>query len=134
MAGDAAMPFRRRVKETPSSEGPLAEYNALRQEILQIQTQALTVFTFFVSTAGGIFLFALSIAGNYRVLLVIPPFSYFMFGRYDLSRVAMQRIGAYIRQRLAPVVQGGLGWEEWLLSQASHVPQSRLGWGFSNVL
>ncbi len=110
------------------SGGPLAEFTALRAEVLQSQAQQVTLYNFQLTTTGGLLIFAPSREGLWPLLLVIPFTSYFLYGRYCAISIAMHRIARYIRDVLDPAIPGGLGWEHWLVK--SNLPHTtRVAWG-----
>jgi hypothetical protein len=104
-----------------SSEGPLAEFTSLRAEILLRQGFQASLFTFQLTSAAGLFSFALSDASHTPLLLVLPFTSYLLGWRYVLHYLATQNMGAYIADHLSNKVGGGLHWEQWISNEPSRV-------------
>jgi hypothetical protein len=94
--------------------GPLAEFSALRAEILSLSQDLQNIFIFHTASAGVVFSFAISEPRRQVVALVIPALTYMLCIRYHYALLSIVHIGQYIRTKLAPRVPGGLGWEEWL--------------------
>jgi hypothetical protein len=102
--------------EAPPHTGPLAEFTALRAEIDRRSASQWTVVTVQIGIAGAVFGFALSGRHRELLLLVIPFATYMTLARYVSQMVHLKLIGRYIRTELSPRVPGGLGWEEWRLT------------------
>jgi hypothetical protein len=98
--------------------GPLAEFNALRAEILARQGAASSILLYQLTSAAGVISFALSDPDRTPLLLVIPFTSYLLAWRYTMHSLATHGLGRYIKEELHPRVPGGLGWESWLANQA----------------
>ena len=90
----------------------LAEFAALRAEILQALSMQWNVVALELTATGVVFSLALS-RRNYFLLLVLPIVSYALGNSYLSSFYSMQRLGSYIREELSPKLPGGLLWEEW---------------------
>lgn len=95
------------------TSGPLAEYEALRTHILQLESEQLIIYNFHLTTSGGLFIFAFSQPRLMFALLIVSPATYFQFGRFCALGVDILLASQYIRNELAGRVPGGLGWEEW---------------------
>jgi hypothetical protein len=101
--------------------GPLAEYVALRAEIVQhVDLQWKTTVILLTST-GAVFGFALSSAGRLPLLLIAPYSSYILCTRWLHSQALIERAACYIRTRLDVKVPGGLGWEQWLIAETPNI-------------
>jgi hypothetical protein len=103
------------------SEGPLAEFAALRQEIddrVKAQHQILTLQ---LTTSGAIFGFVLSQSGITAMLLIIPLTSYLLCGRLVSQHFGTLLVAQYVREELSAKVSGGLGWEQWILADRRRV-------------
>lgn len=107
----------------PKGEGVLAEFSALREEIIHRQAQQSSLFLFQLTSSGAIFAFVLSNQGKEPLLLVVPVVSYLLASRYAMHHLANENLGRYIRDILAPSVSGALGWEGWIRSQPSAIRQ-----------
>ncbi|MGH3657492.1 MAG: hypothetical protein ACRDUA_12605 [Micromonosporaceae bacterium] len=66
------------VEEGPSSEGPLAEFAAMRQAIESCIERMTKLHLFQLSTAGAIFAFVMSGKGRAGLLLIVPVSSYLL--------------------------------------------------------
>jgi hypothetical protein len=94
--------------------GPLAEYVALRAEILQLVDLQWKATVVLLTTTGAVFGFALSSAGRIPLLLIIPYSCYILCTRWLHAQMLVDRAAYYIRTQLDKRVPGGLGWERWL--------------------
>jgi hypothetical protein len=103
------------MSEVPTSafDGPLAEFAALRQEILQTRQIQWNVFAFQLTAVAVIFSFSLSDKSRTGFLLIIPVISYTLGTQYMRYELRMQRIHSYIHEDLGPRVPGGFRWQEW---------------------
>jgi hypothetical protein len=104
----------------PSAEAVLAEYSALRAEIIQMEQTQSNIFALQLTAAAVIFSFSLSNASRTGFLLILPVVSYALSRRYLLTNEVMKRLSDYITEQLSPKVQGGFSWEEWNRRQASN--------------
>lgn len=96
------------------SEGPIAEYAALRSEIttrINLQHQVIALH---LTAASVVFSVALSGSERWSILLVIPFVSYASSEILASLFRAIEGIAKYIDEVLSPRVGGGLGWESWL--------------------
>ncbi len=116
--------------ENRSSDGPLAEFAALRAEILQSQQMQWNSFALELTATAVIFSFALSNSARTPFLLILPPVTYALNNWNVRSLYNMERIGQYIRDELSNRVPGGLGWEEWHKDKDIPQPKRIIG-GFS---
>lgn len=108
------------------SEGPIAEYTALRSEIttrINLQHQVIALHLTAVSVVSSV---ALSGSDRWSILLVIP------FVAYASSEIlaslfrTIEGIGKYIDEVLSPRVAGGFGWESWLTQNRPHSEARRI--------
>ncbi|MFF5078380.1 hypothetical protein ACFY36_15125 [Actinoplanes sp. NPDC000266] len=106
----------------------LAEFTALRAEILARQGHQHTFLALNLTISGTVFGFALAQPSRLLVLLVVPYVAFMTCGKYIAHDYAAQAIGTYIRQQLSDRVIGGLGWEEHF-SRTHVVPGRRLFFG-----
>lgn len=94
--------------------GAIAEFNALRQEIVTRVPLQHQVFVLQLTTTGAVFGLVLSEWSLVPILFILPITSYlFAASHYDTHRVITQ-IAAYINTQLDGKVPGGLGWESWV--------------------
>jgi hypothetical protein len=100
------------------ADGPLAEFAALRDEILQFNQQQNQMLALQLTIAGAVFGIAISHTGLAGVLMIVPVVSYSLCARYLMNALAITEIARYIRDELANRVPGGLGWESWMLSNS----------------
>jgi len=95
----------------------LAEYSALRNEILQRMGFQWSIFALQLTAAGVIFSFSLSSSSHTGFLLIIPIATYVLSGRYLAVYLGIRNISAYIREVLEPKANGQLNWEGWCAMQ-----------------
>jgi hypothetical protein len=91
----------------------LAEFAALRAEILHRSSLSWNIFALQLTAAGVVFSFALSNPSHTGFLLILPVISYALAGRYVSQSVATRTIGTYIREVLEVRAKGELHWETW---------------------
>src|SRR3954465_15202753 len=101
---------RRLVAARSRSEGALAEYSALRTELLQLSQQMTNLFALHVGAAGSILSVSLASADKRYVALVLRVVSFLFCARYFWLTQAILNIGRYTRDKLSGQVPGGLGW------------------------
>jgi hypothetical protein len=99
--------------EKAAVEVLLAEFSALRDEILQHLSMQWNAFVFQLTATSIVFSFSLTDKSRTGFLLIIPVISYALGGRYLSNRRAVQEIGTYVMNELSPRVPGWLKWEEW---------------------
>jgi hypothetical protein len=99
----------------------LAEFTALRAEILHNSNLAWNIFALQVTAAGIIFSFALGNRNHIGFLLILPVITYAFSGRYVGQIVDVLKIGTYIREVLEVKTKGDLHWEEWTRSRPSRL-------------
>lgn len=95
-------------------DGPLAEFSALRDEILERVKAQNQVFVLQLTLSSAIFGFAISKPGMTPLLLVMPLSSYLLCGRLVALHFGTLRVAKYIMEELNCRVPGGLKWEHWL--------------------
>jgi hypothetical protein len=117
-----------------SSEGALAEFDALRQEILQRQGTQHQVLALQLTIAGAVFSFALTGHARSGFLLIIPLSSYMLCSRFVEDHVGIRHIGRYIRESLSPRVPGGLNWESWVARNPVTFGVPGLAWGYAYLV
>lgn len=94
--------------------GALAEFAALRAEILARQAHQHTMMALNLTISGALFSFALTQTSRVLALLVVPFTSFMIGGRFIAQDHGIEEIGTYISAHLSPRVSGGLGWEEFV--------------------
>lgn len=97
----------------------LAEFAALRAEIINRANLQWSMFALQLTSAGVIFSFALSGSSRTGFLLIVPITSYALAGRYVSQYIGIQDLGIYIRDVLSPRLGGGLEWENWHSERSS---------------
>ena len=102
------------MAEIKEADGPLAEFAALRAEILQLNQQQSQILGLQLTIAGAVFGIAISHAGLVGILMIVPIVSYSLCMRYLATGTAIFEIARYIRDDLTNRVPGGLRWESWL--------------------
>jgi len=100
------------------ADGPLAEFVALRDEILQLNQQQNQMLALQLTISGAVFGIAISHAGLADILMIVPVVSYSLCARYLMNAISIVEIARYIREELANRVPGGLGWESWMLANS----------------
>ena len=109
--------FGRRAVEAPKPAdehtGPLAEYTALRAEVLFGNEMLWKVTVFQVTSAGAVFGYALAAPGRMAMLLILPFSSYILCTRGIFYRRLVHHAKVYIHRELDGRVPGGLRFEEW---------------------
>jgi hypothetical protein len=99
----------------------IAEFEALRTEILQRQNMQWSIFALQLTAGAVVFSFSLSNSSHIDFLLILPLLTWALSGRYVSQHIAIQRLGRYIREVLEPKTGGRLAWESWSKSQHSAV-------------
>ncbi|GGQ73051.1 hypothetical protein [Couchioplanes azureus] len=103
----------------PGQDAALAEFNALRAELVGRQHSQQALLSIQLTAAGALFSLALSGAGRSAVLLILPLVTYMLAGRHVSHSYACLSIATYIRTELSGRTAGGLGWEDWLRAHRS---------------
>jgi hypothetical protein len=96
------------------SEGPLAEFAALRQELLYRAGNQSQLMSLQLTATGVVLGISATQDGARRLALLIPLISYSLYSRYIDDALGIITISTYIRDDLTGRVPGGLLWEEWL--------------------
>jgi hypothetical protein len=103
----------------------LAEFTALRAEVLQMKQIQWAILAFQLGATGVVVKLALS-PHRTAWLLIVPLLSYVLVAQYLRCSDGLDRISAYIRDDLNPRVSGHLQWEEWKYRRSrSHIPQTK---------
>jgi hypothetical protein len=84
----------------------LAEFAALRAEILQRQNIQWNTFALQLTAAGVVFSFALSNPSHTGFLLILPVVTYALTGRYVSQSIGTEKVGIYIREVLNVKFEG----------------------------
>jgi hypothetical protein len=106
----------------------IAEYQALRTEILQRSNTEWNIFALQLTAAAVVFSFALSSSSHTEFLLILPVVSYALSARYVSQAVAVQKLGKYIREVLEPKAKGQMLWESWNKTQPPVTRLRPLNW------
>jgi hypothetical protein len=107
----------------PQDAGALAEFAALREEILQRNQMASNIFVFQLTSTGAIFGFVLSNPALQPLLITLAYSSYLLCSRFVTYQLGNSVISDYIRSELTHKVTGGLEWESWYRSQPPKIDQ-----------
>jgi hypothetical protein len=107
-------PQGRTQVDADGSEGPTAEFVALRDEIQERFKAQQNLLSLQLTLTGTVFGFAISQRGLTALLLIVPFSSYLLCGRLVAQHFAGQKVAQYITEELSSRVQGRLGWEQWL--------------------
>jgi hypothetical protein len=111
----------------------IAEFAALRAEILQRSSLQWKIVALQLTAAGVIVSFALSSPSHTGFLLILPLISYALIARYISHFLVIQALGTYIHDVLEVRAKGELHWQTWYRAQ----PLSRhriLNWLNANFL
>jgi hypothetical protein len=120
------------VNNTDDRQTVIAEFTALRGEILQRSSILWNVFALQLAAAGAVFSFALSSRSHIEFLLILPVIAYALSARYASQMLGIERIGKYINEVLDDKANKLLNWEKW---QASKSPNERnLTWTWLHPL
>jgi hypothetical protein len=102
---------------TPTSaraiELVVAEYSALRDEIMKRSEFRYQITSLTVIAAGTIFTFGLQLDSPASILLVYPVLALFLAGIWAHNVRASRMVAIYIKENIENKV-AGLGWESWL--------------------
>jgi hypothetical protein len=100
-------------RSDPSLQALLAEFTALRQEIVDLSARRQTILLYQMTSAGALFSFSLSGKNRTLFLLIIPIITYLCYARYVMMRDDVSRIARYIQEELSPRTPEGLNWGSW---------------------
>jgi hypothetical protein len=100
------------------ADGPLAEFTALRDELLQLNQQQHQIMALQLTLVGAVFGIAISRPGLAGILMIAPIVSYSLCMRHLTNGLSIFEIARYIRDDLSDRVPGGLRWESWLLEHS----------------
>lgn len=92
----------------------MAEFSALRQEILERVKAQQQLLSLQLTVTATIFGFAISQQDMTAVMLIVPFSSYLLCGRLVAHHFGTVRVAEYITTHLSNRVPGGLHWEAWL--------------------
>lgn len=106
-----------RDNNSDDRQAVLAEFTALRAEILQRSSILWNVFALQLAATGAVFSFALSSHSHIGFLLILPVITYALSGRYASQLLGTELIGTYIREVLDVRANKELQWEKWQRSQ-----------------
>jgi hypothetical protein len=95
-------------------DAALAEFAALRAEILARNGHQHTMMGLNLTISGAVFSFALTQPSRLLALLVVPFTAFMIGGRYIAQDYGVTTIGGYLREHLSRRVVGGLGWEAFI--------------------
>jgi hypothetical protein len=119
-------------KEADQKAGALAEYTAMRAEILQCSQQMSNLFTALIATVGVVSGVVLrpnaGLTDSLVVMLVLPVVSYLIVVRYLYLYTGAVRIGIYIETKLEQRIMGEGGWESWFDENKSAVRAKKSAW------
>ena len=107
------------------SDGPQAEYAALRAELLQCQQMIWNSLALELTATGVVFSFSLSSTSRVPFLLILPILTYTLTHVYVDNVERMMLIGEYIGNKLSTL---GLGWERFLGEKAKSDHSIRRRW------
>lgn len=98
-------------------EVSIAEFQALRTEILQRTNLQWSIFAFQLTAAGVVYSFALSNSSHTIILLILPVITYALTGRYVSQNIAIDKSARYIRKIIEVKMNDSLNWETWHMDQ-----------------
>ena len=110
-----------------SAAGPLAEFTALRAEILQCLQLQWNIFALQLAVTATLFSFSLSSSSRTEFLLILPFVTYALSGRYLYAYYDVERAAEYIMKDLSDRIPGGLHWETWHRQHRSNAYKSLFG-------
>lgn len=122
MAGRKPAPAPDTLPRSDSGErpgGPLAEFVALREEILDRVRAQQQLFALQLTATATLFGFVVSQGEIASVMLIVPFSSYLLCGRLVACHFGTVRVAEYIRDHLSHQVSGGLSWGSWLRGQST---------------
>lgn len=96
----------------------LAQFNALRDEIIKRAEFEHQLIALTLAAAGTLAAVGLTVDGSSLALLVYPVLTSFISIGWLFNNFRIQQMGHYIREKLEPA-HSGLGWEQFLNSKAS---------------
>jgi hypothetical protein len=120
------------MSDSLSANVVLAEYAALRAEIMHRINAVHTLYTLQLTSSFSLIAFSLSSLGRAEFLLVVPEITYLLFGRYCDERAWIFRTSKYIREELSPQVPRGFAWEAWVMDNRSRIDIP--GWRHADAL
>jgi len=100
------------IQATDDKDFALAEYSALRDEILkriELQHQILNLT---LVIAGTVVSVAFQLSKGPIILLIYPPIALVLSAGWEQNNLRIRQIGAYIRERTEPRFSRG-GWEQY---------------------
>jgi hypothetical protein len=106
----------------------MAEFEALRAEILSIRQVKRNLLSIALAAYAAIFSFALGANGDSALLLVVPPLG-LALSLFELSEtIQIAQLGTYIREQVWPVVTDVTGYEHsWEIRHDGHGPVGKAG-------
>lgn len=95
----------------------LAEYGALRSEVLNAFDRQQRLYLFQFSFSGVVLSFAIVELDWAPAALILPLVAYLLGSRFLQISLGVVRISDYIQSELSPLVGHHLRWEEWNIEQ-----------------
>jgi hypothetical protein len=96
------------------SQGPLAEYVALREELVYCLQNLGQILTLQLTAAGAILSLVVTQAALRGLALIVPLLSYALLARAVSLGQRIRDIATYVRDNLSQRIPGGLRWEDWI--------------------
>src|SRR5215213_9015593 len=106
------MSDQKSVNNIDNKDFALAEYSALRDEILkriELQHQILNLA---LIIAGTVISVGFQFSNGPIILLIYPPIALVLSAGWEQNNLRIRQIGAYIRERTEPRSSSG-GWEQY---------------------
>jgi hypothetical protein len=124
-----------RVRDS-EQESALAEFHALRAEILLRLENQHGLYVLQLGASGAILSFALADTSHLAAAFLVPLLSYLVGYRFYMMGMEIGQIGIYIQESLSPRIQGGLPWEGWITYRRPeiHIATRRIVPRFVNIL
>lgn len=112
------VPDTHEIPTDDMSVSHLAQFNALRDEIIKRAEFEHQLIALTLAAAGTLAAVGLTVDGSSLALLVYPVLTAFISIGWLFNNFRIQQMGYYIREKLEPAYSG-LGWEQFLKSKAS---------------
>jgi hypothetical protein len=94
----------------------VAEYSALREEIVKRKEIQYQLVTLALLVAGAFLTVGLQLGSPSGTLLVYPLLAVFIAGSWAQMDLRIGQLGEYIREKIEPLLPSHLGWETYLVA------------------
>lgn len=107
------------IKNNDNGAFALAEYSALREEILKRIEFQNNVLNWTLVIAGSVVTFALQL-NNAMILLLYPLIAFGLSASWEQNNLRIRQLGVYIRKRIETTASNG-GWEQYRIDESVKV-------------